>query len=266
MGQYHSVINLDKRAGYSPRSLGSFIKLMEQCHTPTATSALLLLLSDPLGWGGERIAVVGDYAEDRDLPTTDPHPASELWERVAESRGMKNVGWLARKVVEDAGIATFKRETWKLRDGSNGTITDIRHYESVLLGPTDSASAPRVVVVNHDRAQTITPTLLGDPGTLLETAFGGVAGGTGTALYVLLAASNKDGARGGGDIHSDSPLVGSWAGDRISVLPESEVPIVTRDITPAVREVLADAREGGYRVDEDGSVKRLDWGELFTDA
>lgn len=265
MGQYHSVINLDKRAGYSPRSLGSFIKLMEQGHTPTATSALLLLLSDPLGWGGERIAIVGDYAEDRDLPTTDPHPASELWERVAESRGMKNVGWLSRKVLEDAGIATFKRETWRLR-GFDGTTTEMHDYEAALLRPTDSSSAPRVVVVNHDKAQTITPTLLGDPGTLLETAVGGVEGGTGTALYVLLAASNKGGARGGGDICSDSPLVGSWAGDRISVLPESETPEGVDDITPAVRKALTDAREGGYKVYEDGSVKRLDWEELFTDA
>lgn len=265
MGQYHSVINLDKQAGYSPRSLGSFIKLMEQGRTPTATSALLLLLSDPTGWGGERIAVVGDYAEDKDLPIPGPYPASELWDRVEESRGMKNVGWLARKVVEETGIATFRRETWKFRSSSGGT-TEMHHYEADLLRPTDPASAPPVVVVNHDRAQTITPTLLGDPGTLLETAFGGVTGGTGTALYALLAASNKGGARGGGDICSDSSLVGSWAGDRISVLPKSEVPIVTYDITHKVREVLTDAREGGYRVHEDGSVARLDWEELFTDA
>lgn len=264
MGQYHSIINLDKQSGYSPRSIGASINLMEQGHTPTATAALLLLLSDPNGWGGERIAIVGDYAEDADLPDSDPYPASELWVRVAESRGLKNVGWLARKVIEDAGVATFQKKSWKIRYLDREDVI-IHDYEPSLLSPPDSASAPHVVVVNHDRAQTITPTLLGDPGTLLETAFGGVEGGTGTALHALLAASNKGGARGEGDICSDSPLVGSWAGDRISVLPKPEVPIVTYDITPKVREVLTDASEGRYRVYADGSVNRLDWEELFAD-
>lgn len=264
MGQYHSVINLDKRAGYCPRSLGSFIKLMEQAHTPIATSALLLLLSDPAGWGGERIAVVGDYAEDSDLPGSAPYPASELWDRVEESRGMKNVGWLARKVVEDAGIATFKRETWTLRSSSGDE--KFHNYVPTLLDPADSESAPHVIVVNHDKAQTITPTLLGDPGTLLETAWGGVMGGTGTALYVLLAAANKGGARGGGDIYSESHLVGWWAGDCISVLPESEVPADALDITADMREVLAKTREAEYRVGDDGSVRRLTWEEMAANA
>lgn len=263
MGQYHSVINLDQSSGYSPRALGSFVKLMEQAHTPTATSALLLLLADSGKWAGERVAVVGDYAEDSDLYLSDRYPASELWDRVYESRGMENVGWLARKVVEEAGVATFTQRSVHSRS-STGIMTADHNYTARLLEPADPTSAPQVVVVNHDRAQRITPRLLGDPGTLLETAVGGVAGGTGTALYTLLAASNKGGPRGGGDINSTSLLVGSWAGDRISVLPEAEVPIVTYDLTPKVREVLAEAGEGDYRVHDDGSVTRQTLKELLA--
>jgi hypothetical protein len=40
------------------------------------------------------------------------------------------------------------------------------------------------------------------------------ANGTLTALAVLLADGNN---RGGGDLRSDHPVVGSWAGDRIVV-------------------------------------------------
>ena len=39
---------------------------------------------------------------------------------------------------------------------------------------------------------------------------------TATALVMLLAASSKDGGRGGGDFRAEHPLVGSWAGDRIA--------------------------------------------------
>jgi hypothetical protein len=44
--------------------------------------------------------------------------------------------------------------------------------------------------------------------------FGMSAGGTLTALAVLLADGN---GRGGGDLHSANPIIGSWAGDPIVV-------------------------------------------------
>ena len=40
------------------------------------------------------------------------------------------------------------------------------------------------------------------------------ANGTLTALAILLANGNN---RGGGDLHSDHPIIGSWAGDRIVI-------------------------------------------------
>lgn len=116
MGQYHMVVNLDKREFVSPHKLGCGLKLWEQLANGEiggTSGALLVLLAcsngrgggdldtgenwhgpervimadvgpaPPLGadgrsyadiaasmigrWAGDRIAVVGDYAEDSDL-------------------------------------------------------------------------------------------------------------------------------------------------------------------------------------------------------
>lgn len=93
MGQYHVVVNADKRHFLHPHRLGDGLKLMEFGNsTGGVTLALVILLAvsnnrgggdlrsdnELIGsWGGDRIAIVGDYAEDSDLPSTfDPEPKS----------------------------------------------------------------------------------------------------------------------------------------------------------------------------------------------
>lgn len=66
-------------------------------------------------------------------------------------------------------------------------------------------------VVNLDKKQVINPHNMGCGIKLLEFSESRVT----TALSVLLACSNN---RGGGDLHSDSPMCGSWAGDRIAII------------------------------------------------
>lgn len=105
MGQYHKTVNLDKREYLDPHKLGDGLKLLEQMNSHGGTMAalhLLLSVSNGRGggdlsfqaidenyewytpdskkavaelaekyvgrWAGDRIAVVGDYAEDGDLP------------------------------------------------------------------------------------------------------------------------------------------------------------------------------------------------------
>lgn len=88
MGQYHYTVNLDKHEYLDPHALGDGAKLVEQCgHAPGGINDalhLLLAVSNGSGgrgggdfhlespfigsWGGNRIAVVGDYGEKGDLP------------------------------------------------------------------------------------------------------------------------------------------------------------------------------------------------------
>jgi hypothetical protein len=68
------------------------------------------------------------------------------------------------------------------------------------------------IIINRDKKQFVHPHRFGDGLKLLE--FGCSATGTLTALAVLLASGN---GRGGGDLRSENPIIGSWAGDRIVV-------------------------------------------------
>lgn len=68
------------------------------------------------------------------------------------------------------------------------------------------------LIVNLDKKQFLHPHHCGNGLKLLE--FGCSAGGTLTALAILLADGNN---RGGGDLRSDHPVIGSWAGDRIVI-------------------------------------------------
>lgn len=67
-------------------------------------------------------------------------------------------------------------------------------------------------VVNVDKKQYLNPHAFGDGLKLMEFGLSGC--GTMAGLAVLLAQGN---GRGLGDLHSEDPLVGSWAGDRVIV-------------------------------------------------
>lgn len=84
MGQYHYTVNLDKKQFIHPHKLGDGLKLLEQCGwSPGGTNdALHMLLAACSGrgggdfqsdsewigsWAGDRIAVIGDYAEPDDI-------------------------------------------------------------------------------------------------------------------------------------------------------------------------------------------------------
>lgn len=67
-------------------------------------------------------------------------------------------------------------------------------------------------VVNLDKKEYLDPQIFGDGLKLKE--FGSDELGINTALLVLLAESN---GRGSGDFEVESPLVGRWARDRITI-------------------------------------------------
>jgi hypothetical protein len=67
-------------------------------------------------------------------------------------------------------------------------------------------------IVNVKKREYLNPHMFGDGLKLMEFALSG--GGTLSALAVLLSDGN---GHGGGDLKSDNPIVGSWAGDPIVV-------------------------------------------------
>lgn len=83
MGQYHRPYNLDKKQTIDPHKLGCGLKLLEQHGEGGVCSALHVLLAACSGrgggdyqsedeivgsWAGDRIAIIGDYAEPDDIP------------------------------------------------------------------------------------------------------------------------------------------------------------------------------------------------------
>lgn len=262
MGQYLVIANLDKRLGYSPRSTGDFLKLTEFGHGGGTMCALIALLDG--AWHGKRIAIVGDYAETGDLPAEarllagiDPahlYAAINHPEWLRETHGIatdwRNAGWLARKVVTDSEFGSFDRQEWKVRD-YNGTVSTSHSYRCTLSPRPDSRQR---VVVNLDRAEKIDPAAFGDSRSPGRFAVADEAGGTLAALAVLLAVSS---GRGGGDFHGDSPLVGSWGGQRIGLLDPADAAGYV-DISVRMRDALAAAGEGIYRDGPDGKIQRGD--------
>lgn len=104
MGQYWKAVNLDKRQFISPWALGSGAKLWEQLANPGPGQALIILLAampqprgggdlkaDPVigSWAGDRVVLVGDYAEDDDLPSS-PIPFSEIYGLTNEDRSPRS--------------------------------------------------------------------------------------------------------------------------------------------------------------------------------
>lgn len=67
-------------------------------------------------------------------------------------------------------------------------------------------------IVNVRKREYLNPHMFNDGVKLME--FGMSASGTLTALAVLLADGN---GKGGGDLSSDNPIIGSWAGDQIVI-------------------------------------------------
>lgn len=98
-------------------------------------------------------------------------------------------------------------------------------------------------VVNLDKEEYLHPHAFGDGLKLLE--FGASGCGTMTALALLLA---RDNGPGGGDMHSDDPLIGRWAGDRVIIVGDYGKPHPTREeigesflnISAAAREMLCE--------------------------
>jgi len=89
MGQYHSIYNLDKQEVIHPHDIGLGAKQREHTGHEASLSDMLYVLTtcSPMRgggdfwaevmanfigrWAGDRCVVIGDYAEDSDIPNFD---------------------------------------------------------------------------------------------------------------------------------------------------------------------------------------------------
>jgi hypothetical protein len=108
-------------------------------------------------------------------------------------------------------------------------------------------------IVNIKKKQYITPHTFGDGSKLME--FSMSANGVLAGLAILLADGN---GRGGGDLHSENDIVGSWAGDNIVVAGDYA------DDGKFVKEVDRNLYNVASSEGEDISLKVLD--ALFDDS
>ena len=72
--------------------------------------------------------------------------------------------------------------------------------------------------VNFSKMEYLRPTLFGEEESLTGVLDG--YDGTKSALAILLADGN---GRGGGDLRSDHPIIGAWAGDRIGLISDTDI-------------------------------------------
>jgi hypothetical protein len=264
MGQYHTPINLTKREYLDAHTFGNGTKLMEFGQSGfTLMFALGYLLEND--WKGDVITIAGDYGDPEDHA---PELLKELGIDCGDStlystaRGDGNPEYFR---VWENGEKTDKYDTVALetsktfRDVSKRTIAQIESADLAIWGkekPKDwgecfhkinyAASKELTVIVNETTKEAIDPRAFGDISKSMRY-ISSYYGGTMTALAVLLASACKGGARGGGDIYSESELVGSWAGSRISIQPRSALKENT-DISVEIRDVLVEANEASYNL------------------
>lgn len=119
MGQYHLVVNLDKQECVHPHKLGCGLKLWEQMANHPGTGVALLILlavsngrgggdisgpSSVIGrWGGDRIAVIGDYAEAGDVP----QGCSIQWDDYTD------ITHLVTPIIEQELEGVYSGEGWR---------------------------------------------------------------------------------------------------------------------------------------------------------
>ncbi|MEP9362552.1 hypothetical protein ABLE68_06265 [Nocardioides sp. CN2-186] len=243
MGHYHRIINLTQRMAIEPTDVGVLDKLCEFGQSSGTAMAAVWLLLGREAWCGDRIAILGYEGRPNDLP---PEVVSATGiDGTAFYDYFDTAAEVARSVLVERGVSTFTT-----RMSGNVELWDAHPVDPV------APAGVEVVAANLDREQVLDPAQFGDSRDLHLAAANGGLGGVTTALAAVLAASNRGGSRGGGDLRSWHPLVGSWAGDRVGVVPIGLASDFT-DVSADVRQVLADAEEGAYEVTTRG-VMRLD--------
>ena len=126
MGQYHQLVNVDKKEVVHPHELGLGLKQWEHIgdfHGTLADAMYILMMTSPERgggdlpmtgisgrWVGDRVLVVGDYTEDSDVPSI---PSAGLLYRESDSYTD-----ISEMVAEAFGVVfgiKVEGDGWKVR-------------------------------------------------------------------------------------------------------------------------------------------------------
>lgn len=220
MGQYHTIVSLTAHEYLDALEFNNGLKLAEMSWSSGGIMQGLghKLQSD---WKGHRITLVGDYYQKNDLPK----------EAFTGMEGQPETDFYSYV---------------------HG------HFETSKYVPYDNPNTGHHVIVNFSKNEYITPEGYGDSINPNVFTHDGYEGGVMESLLILLAASCKGGARGGGDIESENVLVGSWAGDSIAIIPVEELSKTSVCIDEGMRTLMQDAKETTY-AEVDGKILRSAW-------
>jgi hypothetical protein len=177
MGQDHYLVNLEKKQVIHPNQIGNGTKLQEQIgwRYSTATVLVMLLAASSKGggrgggdfqaahpltgsWAGDRIAFVGDYAMEKDIPGFDAPLLYQQCQAAChpEWPGPKPEGWQAwtnisaqvrQMMTAEFGIQ-YAGEGWlDIVEAQGGTVRPILRPDVVLTNqakarPLEPSSAP----------------------------------------------------------------------------------------------------------------------------
>lgn len=270
MGQYHMIVNVSKQEFLSPRTFTDGSKLMEFGSSGGGTMlALAWLLKND--WNGDYITIVGDYGEPTDydqelLKDFGLDLGNSSFYNVVSSieDGVPNKQYFTNdESIDQVALATASKFT----DVSKLTIAKIEAAGDAFIGNKYGYDRFEKIykkdrsfyaILNEDTAEYLDPRAFGDSAVFMSFA-DGHSGGVMTALAVLLASACKGGGRGGGDFNAygakDEDLVGSWADNRISIVPRASVKNFT-DLSPRMRDLLEADGCTKFEVSKHG-VKRV---------
>lgn len=96
MGQHYKIVNIDKEELLEPRRLDNGLQLLHWSYSNTYTNfALMNMVAGP--WKGDRVFVVGDYA---DLEEPD-EPCHKALKKILEEKRIKNLHCYAESAYKD---------------------------------------------------------------------------------------------------------------------------------------------------------------------
>ena len=234
MGQYHEIYNLDKKVYYSPRALGSNVKILEFGQDIIPTALMVTLLDGQ--WKNDRVCVIGDYAEDGDI--------NDMSMSEFDKIDFEEFGPQAREIIEEITNVNFVKDYWELNGEKIETIKFEVDGDKITVNAF--INVPEMFTfVNHDKREKIVFSKIVDEqdgvvrsndGTLYDAVNDGFQSGLSVMMVGLIAGSIKNGARGGGDVELNQ-YGGSWCGDHVAIVNAEDVEDYV-DITDDVLNIM----------------------------